>query len=98
MARMRAIENRRWILRDTNTGVTAAIDPYGRVTQSAPRHIVTSLAARYGYRDHLTFYTQHGDIFAFACGIIALAATARALRGALHLSARIRPGPRPPIS
>ena len=30
-ARMRAIENDRWLLRDTNTGVTAAIDPYGRV-------------------------------------------------------------------
>jgi apolipoprotein N-acyltransferase len=38
MARMRAIENRRWILRDTNNGVTAVIDPYGRVRQSIPRH------------------------------------------------------------
>ena len=36
MARMRAIENRRWLLRDTNNGVTAAIDPYGRVRQSIP--------------------------------------------------------------
>ena len=26
-ARMRAVENNRWLLRDTNTGVTAAIDP-----------------------------------------------------------------------
>ena len=38
MARMRAIENRRWLLRDTNNGVTAVIDPYGRVRQSIPRH------------------------------------------------------------
>ena len=36
MARMSAIENRRWILRDTNNGVTAVIDPYGRVRQSIP--------------------------------------------------------------
>ena len=43
MVRMRAIENHRWVLRATNTGVTAAIDPYGRVVISAPRHIRTSL-------------------------------------------------------
>ena len=45
MARMRAIENRRWILRDTNNGVTAAIDPYGRVRQSIPRHQADALPA-----------------------------------------------------
>ena len=45
MARMRAIENRRWILRDTNNGLTAAIDPYGTVRQSIPRHEVGALAA-----------------------------------------------------
>ena len=50
MARMRAIENRRWILRDTNNGVTAAIDPYGTVRQSIPRHQVDALPAHYGYQ------------------------------------------------
>ena len=74
MARMRAIENRRWLLRDTNSGVTAAIDPYGRVVQSSPRHVFTSLPARYGFRDDLTFYTQHGDVFGYACGIIVIGA------------------------
>ena len=74
MARMRAIENHRWILRDTNSGVTASIDPYGRVVRSSPRHIFTSLAVSYGYRSDVTFYTQHGDVFAYACGIISLGA------------------------
>ena len=46
MARMRAIENRRWILRDTNNGVTASIDPYGRVRQSIPRHAAGRAAGR----------------------------------------------------
>jgi apolipoprotein N-acyltransferase len=80
MARMRAVENRRWLLRDTNTGVTAAIDPYGRVTQSAPRHEFTSLAVRYGFNDELTFYTRFGDVFALVCGILSLATLARSVR------------------
>jgi apolipoprotein N-acyltransferase len=74
MARMRAIENRRWLLRDTNTGVTTVIDPYGRVLRSAPRGIFTSLAVQYGFRDDVTFYTRYGDVFAYACGIITLGA------------------------
>jgi apolipoprotein N-acyltransferase len=72
MARMRAIENRRWILRDTNNGVTAAIDPYGRVRQSIPRHAVDALPAEYGFRDDVTFYTAHGDLFAWVCAIVGL--------------------------
>ena len=58
MARMRAIENRRWLLRDTNNGVTAAIDPYGRVRQSIPRHQADALPAQYGFRSDITFYTR----------------------------------------
>jgi apolipoprotein N-acyltransferase len=72
MSRMRAIENRRWLLRDTNTGITTVIDPYGRLTASVQRHALTSLAARYGYRSDQTFYTIHGDLFAYLCGIITL--------------------------
>jgi apolipoprotein N-acyltransferase len=73
MVRMRAIENRRWLLRATNNGVTAAIDPYGRVRQSIPRHQVDALAAQYGFRDDLTFYTAHGDIFAWLCVLVSIA-------------------------
>ncbi len=72
MARMRAVENRRWLLRDTNTGVTAAIDPYGRVRESIPRHQVDALPAEFGFRDGVTFYTAHGDVFAWLCAILSL--------------------------
>jgi apolipoprotein N-acyltransferase len=72
MARMRAIENRRWILRDTNNGVTAVIDPYGRVRQSIPRHAIDALPAQYGFRSDITFYTAHGDLFAMFCTALAL--------------------------
>jgi len=67
MARMRAIENRRWLLRDTNNGITAVIDPYGSVRQSIPRHQADALPAQYGFRDDITFYTEHGDVFAWLC-------------------------------
>jgi apolipoprotein N-acyltransferase len=73
MVRMRAIENRRWVLRDTNNGVTAVIDPYGTVRQSIPRHQVDALPAQFGYRSDLTFYTVHGDVLPAFCAILSLA-------------------------
>jgi apolipoprotein N-acyltransferase len=86
MARMRAIENRRWILRDTNTGVTAVIDPYGRVRQSIPRHVVDALPAQYGFRDDVTFYTAHGDVFGWLCAILGLGIVAWAAGKTLRAS------------
>jgi apolipoprotein N-acyltransferase len=76
MTRMRAIENRRWILRDTNNGVTAVIDPYGCVRQSIPRHVVDALPAKFAFRSETTFYTAHGDAFAWLCGILTIGAVA----------------------
>lgn len=72
MARMRAVENHRWVLRDTNSGVTASIDPYGRVVEALPRHTQSSLQAHFGYISDVTFYAVHGDLFAWLCAIIAI--------------------------
>jgi apolipoprotein N-acyltransferase len=72
MARMRAIENRRWLLRSTNTGITASIDPYGRVVARAPRHERIALQAPYAAISETTFYTRHGDWFAYGCAIISV--------------------------
>jgi apolipoprotein N-acyltransferase len=90
MARMRAIENRRWILRDTNNGVTAAIDPYGRVRQSIPRHQVDALPAQYGFRDDVTFYTAHGDVFAWCCAILATGLVGWSLQRRTSLKVQIK--------
>ncbi len=73
-ARMRAVENARWLLRDTNTGVTASIDPNGRVAQSAPRKVRTVLQASYALSNDTTFYTHHGDWLAYGCAIISIGA------------------------
>jgi len=72
-ARMRAVENNRWLLRDTNTGVTASIDPYGRVVSTIPRKIRAALDAGYALTNVTTFYTRHGDWFAYLCAIISVA-------------------------
>jgi len=83
MARMRAIENRRWILRSTNTG----IDPQGRVTLQAPRHVRGAFAFPFAFApgDFHTFYTRYGDWFAFFCAIVTVIV--------LLLSARMRGAP-----
>ncbi len=72
IARMRAVENDRWLLRDTNNGITTVIDPYGRVVESAARHVETSLLVRFNYISRETFYTRRGDLFAWLCAIIAI--------------------------
>jgi apolipoprotein N-acyltransferase len=72
--RMRAIENRRWLLRSTNNGITAAIDPFGRVLETAPRNQRTYIDVPYSLEPGTTFYTRHGDWFVWLCGIISLAA------------------------
>jgi len=71
---MRAIENDRWLLAGTNTGMTASIDPYGRIVAATPRKVRTALAAPYTLISGTTFYTRHGDWFAFLCAIISAGA------------------------
>lgn len=72
--RMRAIENDRWLLSTTDTGVTAAIDPWGRVAARIPRKTRTALVAPYALTSVTTFYTRHGDWFACGCAIISAGA------------------------
>jgi len=71
---MRAIENDRWLLAGTNTGMTASIDPYGRIVAATPRKVRTALDAPYALREGTTFYTRHGDWFAYLCAIISVGA------------------------
>jgi apolipoprotein N-acyltransferase len=72
--RMRAVENDRWLLSATNTGVTASIDPYGRIVARLPRKERDALVAPYALTSVTTFYTRHGDWFAWLCAIISTGA------------------------
>jgi len=85
MARMRAIENGRWLLRATNNGITASISPLGELVSTAPRNVRTVLQAPYSFESGTTFYTRRGDWFAHACAIISLLALIMAA-----LSGRVR--------
>jgi len=42
------------------------------VRQSIPRHQADALPAQYGFRRDVTFYTAHGDVFAWVCAILSL--------------------------
>ncbi len=66
MAVMRAIENRRYMVRVANTGISGIIDPYGRVLQSAGVFVPAILSGEVKWIAERTFYTRHGDLFVYA--------------------------------
>jgi apolipoprotein N-acyltransferase len=72
MARVRAVENRRWLLRDTNDGITVSVDPYGRIVARLPAEIRGELDAPYAFRADLTPYARWGDWLPWLCVLIAL--------------------------
>lgn len=67
LARMRATENRRWILRATNNGITTSIDPAGRLMQAFPEFQETAGKLEFSTVEETTFYSRHGDWFAWTC-------------------------------
>ena len=74
IVRMRAAENRRWLLRATNDGISAAIDPAGRIDDGLPPFQEKTGRFGYSYIDGLTPYTLYGDWFAWSCLIVGLLA------------------------
>jgi apolipoprotein N-acyltransferase len=67
LVRMRAVENRRFVVRATNDGISAVIDPGGRVMQRLPPYEEVAAPVRYGSVQGTTFYARHGDWFAWSC-------------------------------
>jgi len=69
----RAVENNRDVLRVTNSGISAYIASSGRVTDSTTGFDPT-VRAWTASRKHAgsTFYTRHGDVFAYLCALISL--------------------------
>jgi apolipoprotein N-acyltransferase len=60
-ARLRAIENRRWVLRSANTGTSGSIDPSGKIIKKTPYWVKTAFSQTIQLRSDQTFYTTYGD-------------------------------------
>lgn len=66
-ATMRAVENRRWIVRCANTGISCFIDPYGKMYNETEINEKASFAGKIGLMKEKTFYTEHGDWLCIMC-------------------------------
>lgn len=59
----RAVETDRYVLRAANTGISAIIDPRGRITARTPIFEEEVLKGKFTLRDGFTFYVRYGDYF-----------------------------------
>lgn len=72
IVRMRAAENRRWILRGTNDGITATVDTAGRIRSVLPPYSEAASHTGFDYEVSRTLYTRWGDWFPLLCATISI--------------------------
>jgi apolipoprotein N-acyltransferase len=80
MAAFRAVENGKYLVRAANTGITAVVDPRGRVLEATSLFEPTVLVRDVPIVPGRTFYSRHGDVFAWACLGATVALTAATIR------------------
>ena len=80
MAAFRAVENRKYLVRAANTGITAVVDPWGRVLEPTGLFESTVLVRDVPFVPGGTFYSRFGDVFAWTCAAAALAVLAATFR------------------
>lgn len=74
LAVLRAVENRRALVRAANTGISGFIDPAGRVLDRTGLMVEAARVRPLPLLEVETLYTRHGDLFAAGCLVITLAA------------------------
>jgi apolipoprotein N-acyltransferase len=72
LARLRAIENRRWVARSANTGISAIINDRGEIQNSLGYELQGVIKGKIYSSDELTFYTTHGDYIARIASLMGL--------------------------
>lgn len=64
----RSVETRRYLIRATNTGISAIIDPVGRVVEKTEIFKETNLEGKVAIlNDNITLYTKIGYLFPLGC-------------------------------
>ena len=81
MARMRSVETGRYLARAANTGVSAVVDPYGRVIQSTPLFEQTVAVGEVRFLDGTTPYVRIGDVVPWAGLVVAIGLWGLSVRG-----------------
>ena len=79
MATFRAVENRVFVARAANTGITGVIDPTGKILKEGRIFTQEAMNGTIRLSDLKTFYTLYGDIFAWICSALAILLPANAL-------------------
>jgi apolipoprotein N-acyltransferase len=80
LAQLRAVENRRAMIRCAATGVTCLIQPDGRITARLPIDQPNVLVANVPLENHLTVFTRFGNWFIHLAMCITIAITIAAIR------------------
>jgi apolipoprotein N-acyltransferase len=102
LASFRCIENRRSLVRVTNTGVSAFVDPVGRIVSRTGVWTRESLVGRVPLLKGDTVYARFGDWIGWLCILITVSCIGQALKVAGKLQDRSRngsadaPGSQPP--
>jgi apolipoprotein N-acyltransferase len=84
MASFRAVENGKYLVRAANTGISAVVDPRGRILERTPLFEPTVLVRDVPFVAGTTFYARHGDVFAWTCFVVALVLTGLTARQRRH--------------
>jgi apolipoprotein N-acyltransferase len=92
MAVFRAVENRVFVARAANTGITGIIDPKGKILKEGGIFEPGTMNGTIRLSDQKTFYTLYGDVFAWACSAFSFFLLAHALFQIPHP----QPSPSPP--
>ena len=79
MAVVRAIENKRWVARAANTGISGLIAPTGTIEAASTVFTQAFLTGSIRPLQTITFYTRYGDVFALSLCAVAFALLAAAL-------------------